>query len=95
MERYQAEIADNPKVEWIHVSRDQDDNAATVWAAQTNFPWLTVMPRDVDRSGLLEHRTANSVPHYVMLDGEGNVVANDSAAVFRKIAELGRAAEGE
>ena len=92
MERYKEEIADNPKVEWIHVSRDQDNDAATAWAAEVEFPWPTVLPRDVDRSGLLEHRTGNFVPHYVMLDGEGKVVADDTAAIFSKIAEL-KAAE--
>lgn len=88
MEKYNEKVAENPKVAMIHVSRDQSKDAAQDWAASLKFPWLTVLPKDTERSGLLEYRTRNSVPFYTMVDANGKEVANGSAAIFNKIAEL-------
>lgn len=93
MESYKEVIESNPKVEFVHISRDRDDSAATSWATDVGFPWLTVLPRDAERSGLLEYRTANSVPHYVLVDSDGNTVANGSSAAFAKIRETASTAE--
>jgi len=93
VENYKEVIENNPKVEFIHISRDRDDSAATSWAADVGFPWLTVLPRDAERSGLLEYRTANSVPHYVLVDADGNSVANGASAAFAKISELSAESE--
>ena len=88
MDSYQSVIAENPKVVMIHVSQDRDEDAAKEWAAEHSFPWLTVLPGDVDRSDLLEHKTRNAVPHYVLLDSEGNMLANSSSDALNKIKEL-------
>jgi len=93
VESYKEAIENNPKVEFIHVSRDQDEGSAASWAAEAGFTWLTVLHRDAERSGLLEYRSANSVPHYVLVDADGNAVANGSAAAFAKIRELGSGEE--
>lgn len=89
MEKYQEVVAENPKVAMIHISRDQNDGAAEEWATEEQFPWLTVLPDDAERSGLLEYRTRNVVPFYTMVDADGNEVASGSSAVFRKAAEFG------
>lgn len=73
----------------IHISRDQSEDAAEEWAEENSFPWLTVMPKDADRSKLLDYRAANSVPHYSLRSADGTELANGSSAAFRKIAELG------
>jgi thiol-disulfide isomerase/thioredoxin len=88
VEQYKSKIAGNPKVELIHISQDQSEENAEEWAAKEGFPWLTVVPKDVERSKLLEFKTARSVPHYVMVDRDGNVLANSSAEIFQKIDEL-------
>ena len=93
MEKYNASIASNPKVEMIHVSRDQAEDAAQDWAAAEKFPWLTVLPDDVERSDLMQFRTRNAVPFYTMVDKDGNEVANGSGAIFAKVAELGKSTE--
>ncbi len=90
MEKYNQEIADNPDVELIHVSRDQSEDAAEEWAEANQFPWLTVLPGDVDRSKLLDYRARNSVPHYTLRTADGEELANGSSAVFNKVAELSR-----
>jgi len=93
VQQFKASIADNPKVEFIHISADSSEDAAEEWAAKEGFPWLTVVPDDVKRSDLMEFKTKNSVPHYVMVDASGNRVANSSAEVFNKIAEVSKAAQ--
>lgn len=72
----------------IHVSRDRDDDAAETWASEAKFPWLTILPDNVKRSDLMEYRTGNGVPHYVLLTSEGEAVARGSSAVFKKLGEL-------
>ena len=88
MDKFNAEIADNPKVAMIHISQDRDDGPATEWAAKEGFPWLTILPDDTERSGLMDYYTRRVVPFYTMVDGDGNEVANGSSAVFNKIKEL-------
>ena len=88
MEKFNASIADNPKVTLIHISRDRSDGPAAEWAAKEGFPWLTILPDDVERSKLLEYRTRSSVPYYTMVDANGKEVANGSSAIFKKISQL-------
>ena len=93
MEKYNDKIADNPKVAMIHVSQDRDEKAAQAWAAQEGFPWLTVLPGDVERSDLSAYRTRPVVPFYALVDAEGNELATGSAAVFAKAEELSKESE--
>lgn len=93
MEKYNDKIADNPNVAMIHVSRDRDEKAAEAWAAKEKFPWLTVLPGDVDRSKLLDYHSRPVVPFYALVDAEGNELATGSAAVFAKAEELSKESE--
>ncbi len=81
-------IADNPKVEMIHVSQDFDEDSAEKWAADTSFPWLTVLPEDVERSDLMKYKSSQGVPFYTMVDSAGEVIATGSSAIFKKIGSL-------
>lgn len=89
MERYEQEIAEIPNVVMIHVSRDSSEDSAENWAASEGFPWLTVLPDDAERSGLLDYHTRKVVPFYALVDGEGKEIATGSSAVFSKALELG------
>ncbi len=93
MEKYTEVVAENPKVEMIHVSQDSSEDAAEGWAASEKFPWLTILPGDVERSDLMEYRTRGVVPFYTLVDGSGNEIATGSSAVFSKAAELGASNE--
>ena len=73
----------------IHVSLDSSEDAAEGWAVSNQFPWLTVLPKDVDRSKLKDYMTRNAVPHYSLRTADGEELANGSSAIFRKIGELG------
>ncbi len=88
MERFAKEVAGNSRVEFIHVSRDQSEDRAEEWAAQEEFPWLTVLPGDVERSGLLEYHTREVVPFYALVDGDGKELATGSTDVFAKLSSL-------
>jgi hypothetical protein len=88
VEQYNRDIAENPKVELIHISHDRDEDAAEEWAVKEGFPWLTVLPDDVERSDLLDYKIANSVPHYILVDAAGNRLADGSSAVFSKVKSL-------
>ncbi len=88
MDSYNRLIADNSKVEWVHVSQDSSESAATSWAEQANFPWLTVLEENLDRTTILELKTSNSVPHYILADKEGNRLASGKTEVLAKVAEL-------
>ena len=91
MEKYNKHIAEVPNVEFVHVSLDRDEDAAEGWAAKEEFPWLTIMPDKVERSGLRAYKTTTSVPEYHLVDGEGNTIVKGSpsgTACFAKIDEL-------
>lgn len=92
MEKYNKQIANNPNVELIHVSLDRSEDAAENWAESNQFPWLSVLPKDVDRSKLRDYMTRNAVPHYSLRTADGKELANGSSAIFSKIAELGDSA---
>ena len=65
MAKYKQVLEGNEKVVMIHVSRDQSNDAAEAWAAKEGFPWLTVLPEDVGKSGLMEYSPGNFVPERV------------------------------
>lgn len=91
MEKYKTVLAENTKTIMVHVSLDRSDDLAEKWAAKEGFPWLTILPDDTKGSGLKEYHTTGSVPCYVMLDKDGEVVVPGSpsgAACFEKAAEL-------
>ena len=87
MKQYQAEIADNPSVEMIHVSLDRDKKAAETWAAKEGFPWPTVMMDNLKKSGF-EDYMPRGVPNYKLLSKDGKIVAEGKGEVFAKAAEL-------
>ena len=91
MEKYNSVLADTNKVVFIHVSLDRSEELAEKWAAKEDFPWLHILPDDVEKSGLKQFHTTGAVPCYVMLDKDGEVVIKGSAGstgVFKKAAEL-------
>ncbi len=87
MKQYKSEVADNPKVELVHVSLDNDEKAAEAWAGKEGFPWPTVMRADMASSGL-DAFAPQGIPNYKLIDKDGNVVAEGKGAVFQKIATL-------
>jgi hypothetical protein len=91
VEKYNSVLKDTNKVAFIHVSLDRSEELAEQWAAKEGFPWLHILPDDVDKSGLKPFHTTGAVPCYVMLDADGEVVVKGSAgsnACFQKAAEL-------
>ena len=91
MEKYNEVLADSQKVLFLHVSLDRSEELAEQWAAKEGFPWLHVLPDDVEKSGLKQFHTTGAVPCYVMLDADGEVVVKGSAGsngCFQKASEL-------
>ena len=86
--KYNDVIANNKKVEFIHVSLDRDEKAAEAWAKKENFPWYHVLPEKVKRSELKQYHTSGSVPFYVLIDKNGKVEAKGSSQSFQKAKEL-------
>ena len=87
MEKYEESVAKNKNVEMIHVSYDRDDDSAQDWAAKEAFPWLTVLPKNAERSGLREYHQGRGVPSYSLVKADGEVVATGSS-VFSKAKDL-------
>ncbi len=71
----------------IHVSLDQSESAAEDWAVKEQFPWYTVVPDDVQRSGLREYKTTNFVPEYALLNANGERIGS-GANVFEQVKGL-------
>ncbi len=74
-------------VEVIQVSADNDDRAAKGWAKKEKFPFAIVMPGDKARSDLQKY-SSGGVPHYVLIDKSGKVLATGYQAMKQKINTL-------
>jgi len=88
IEKYKEHIEPNPEVEFIHISQDEGDGSAENWAEKQNFPWLTVLPKQVKRSKLLQYKTENVVPFYILVDAQGKQLAVGQNEVFAKLTDL-------
>ncbi|BDS06718.1 hypothetical protein NT6N_17580 [Oceaniferula spumae] len=86
MKYYNSSIANNQKVEFIHVSQDDSKRDALGWAASANFPWLTVLSSKARSSGL--GKLDAGTPSYVLIDKNGKVLATNEKACMAKIKEL-------
>ena len=71
----------------IHVSLDQDLESASEWAAANQFPWPTVLPDDVEPSGLNQFKNGNFVPDYSLVRADGKKIGS-GPGVFDKISKL-------
>ena len=87
MEKYKDAVAENDKVDMVHISLDRDEKAAQSWAAVEQFPWLTILPQHVERSGLKSLIEVKGVPTYALVKADGEVVAK-GMSVFSKAKEL-------
>ena len=85
---YKEKIAGNDKVELIQVSYDDTDEDALRWAKKEKFPWPTVLPDKHKASGL-EKFAGDSVPEYILISKDGEVVVKGKDACFKEIAKLG------
>ncbi|MFP6883736.1 MAG: hypothetical protein VCA40_04845 [Roseibacillus sp.] len=86
VESYRKDVAPNPKVEMIHISRDRNNTAALNWAENQKFPWPTIMKDETD-AALMTHYS-NRVPSYILIDHEGNKIAEGKGAIWAKIKTL-------
>lgn len=71
----------------IHVSLDSSEKAAEGWAAKEGFPWYTVAPSDVKKSGLYEFKVTKYVPEYALLSADGKRLGSGSD-VFEQVKKL-------
>jgi len=83
VESYQKDVVPNSKVEMIHLSRDRNNAAALKWASNDKLPWPTIMKDGID-AALMTHYS-NRVPSYILIDREGNKVAEGKGPVWSKL----------
>ena len=76
----------------IQISGDNSEDDAEEWAAKENFPWLTVLPGDRTIRDL-DLRSRKAYPSYLLVDAEGNIVAQGSGEVMSKVASLSGSSE--
>lgn len=87
MKYYNASIADNDKVEFIHASKDDSKKDALGWASSASLPWLTVLSSKARSSGLAKY-DPGTMPGYALIDKNGKVLATTERSCMEKIKEL-------
>lgn len=70
----------------IHISFDSNAKASAAWASADELPWLTLVPENVEASGLLKY-SKGFVPEYHLVKADGEVVVSGEEA-FTKIKDL-------
>lgn len=87
METYKEKIATNDKAELIMASLDSSEDKAEAWANEVQFPWPTVLKDDLEKTDIIDHK-GRGVPHYVLVDKDGEALVTGKDACLAKIAEL-------
>ena len=70
----------------VHISSDDDKAAASKWAGDVGFPWLTILPEDAEASGLNKLSTG-FVPDYVLVKASGEKVGT-GMGIFDQVKSL-------
>lgn len=69
----------------IHIALE-DKSKALAWAKKESFPWPHIMQKDMGK--FLGKYFKNVAPTYVLIDREGDVLANGKSAIFATLAKL-------
>jgi len=86
--KFNTSVAENAKVEMIHLSLDRDEGEAKSWATRAKLPWLTMMHGDVQKTDLLSmFGPIRGVPTYLLVSADGEKVGTGSN-VFSKLGDL-------
>lgn len=86
MKYYHENIAGSSKIEFIHVSQDEDQEDAIDWASSAKFPWLTVTLKNTEAAGLSHYESGT--PSYALISKHGRVLATTEKGAMEKIKEL-------
>lgn len=88
MEKYNEKIKDAKNVEMVYFSRDSSEGAMESFMAEFKMPWPAIDFDKKDRWKLGATLAGNVVPNYVLIDAEGEVLANGSGGVFAALEKL-------
>jgi len=81
---YKTKIAKKSNIEFILLSRDNNEKAAITWAKKSRFPFPVVTFADQKNNFLLNKYAARGIPHFVLIDKTGKVLATRHASVSGK-----------
>ena len=82
--KFKQKIANNDKVELIHISTDRTAARAQTWAAKEKFPWATLL-QDDNYNGAKLMYPVTRFPTYMLMTAEGKEVSRDRKKVFEFI----------
>jgi len=85
---YNKKIAPKKNIEFILFSLDRSDEPALKWAKKESFSWAHILPDKHRKSRLLKYKKP-FVPYYVMIDKEGEILAEGKDGILAKAKELG------
>lgn len=88
MEKYNASIANNDKIELIQVSLEGED-AGLKWAMSHTFPWPVIQQKKIDSAKVGKNNySRRGVPTYILVDREGKEVTRSTTEIWNKIKTL-------
>jgi hypothetical protein len=88
VEYYNDKIAKNAKVELVHYTLDSDKDGLEKFMLTHSAPWPAVDFRSLKRAKTLTQFRPRAIPNYLLIDANGNKVAEGMAEVKAKIAEV-------
>ena len=66
----------------IHVSLDQESDAALTWAKSFKQPWPIMLQEDTDEDALVTPYNVRGVPTYILVDRNGKEIVRGKAAAL-------------
>ena len=82
-----SSIKSNKNVELSMRSYDRDESKAQEWAKKEKFPWPHILKSDMNKCELTKF-ASRGVPHYVLIDKSGEVLATGKQACQDRIANI-------
>ena len=90
MEYYNESIAENDNVELVLYSCDGDKKGLEKFMTQHSAPWPAIDHRSLKRAKTIGKYSPKGIPSYILIDAEGNKIAEGKNAVQQKIAEISK-----
>ncbi len=86
---YRANIAENPQVELVMMSKDKDSAHADEWAKAANMPWPILYYASFDQVEVARANLPEGIPMMILIDNTGDVIAQGrSEAMLKALTRL-------
>lgn len=72
----------------VWYSGDSSKKEMEAWSSEHQFPWPAIKYKSLDKMELIEKHKGSSIPNYVLVDTNNEVITTGIGSIKEKIAAL-------